>query len=108
MRERSKEDSTFPYWVALGSLGFALVLFLSNTVPAVRERQKLQAVRGELDDRLRSFREAIRATAAGVRLGGERGSFDLQALLVAIDDAGFTPTELCAAYPDPVADTDSR
>ena len=97
MAERSKKDNTFPQWVALMSLGFALTLFFANTVPALRERDGLAEVRGELADLVQRYEEAIRQTQLGI---GDASEYDLQALLVAIDQLGYTPQELCRAYPE--------
>ncbi len=88
--------SHFPHWVALGSLAFVLWLFFANTVPALRERNELQAH----EQSLRQLRADYDAAIEQARLGtGPDAHYDLQALLVAIDQCGFTPAELCAAYP---------
>ncbi|MFK7742355.1 MAG: hypothetical protein AB8H80_18725 [Planctomycetota bacterium] len=94
----------FPYWVALGSLCFALWLFFSNTVGALRERQGLRGVQLELDELREQYERAIgeaQLDAGPQRAAGSQHSprYDLQALLVAIDRQGFTPTELCQAHP---------
>ena len=97
MRHRPPEaPSSFPHWVALGSLGVALVLFFGNTAPALREQQALHDVATDLQRLQRSYDDAIRQAALGL---GPRANYDLQALLVAIDQQGYTPLELCAAYP---------
>jgi hypothetical protein len=103
MRERTTKDNTFPHWVALLSLGFALTLFFANTVPALRERDGLQEVEYELADLRQRYEDAIRANQLGV---GQASEYDLQSLLVAIDRLGYTPTELCAAHPERLAETD--
>ncbi len=92
----SSEDNSFPYWVAWISLGFALTLFFANTVPALRERDGLREVDQDLTQLRRSYEDAIRQRHVGA---GQANEYDLQALLVAIDQLGFTPRELCAAYP---------
>lgn len=97
MRERSPKDNSFPHWVALMSLGFALTLFFANTVPALRERDGLREVGDELEDLAKRYEEAIRQTQFGV---GDASEYDLQSLLVAIDHLGYTPQELCSDYPD--------
>jgi hypothetical protein len=97
MRPRASEpSSSFPWWVALASLGFVLLLFFTNTVPALRDRQSLRDVQQELVGLRRQYDDAIRAASLGL---GPRSNYDLQSLLVAIDQQGFTPLELCAAYP---------
>lgn len=101
MAERAKKDNTFPHWVALMSLGFALTLFFANTVPALRERDGLAEVNMELADLVERYEEAIRQTQLGV---GDASEYDLQALLVAIDQLGYTPHELCRAYPERAAE----
>jgi hypothetical protein len=96
MSRTHDEPSTFPRWVALSSLAFVLWLFFANAVPAMRERSQLQAHAAELVDLRDRFDVAITEARLGV---GQRVHQDLQALLVAIDQHGFTPAELCAAYP---------
>lgn len=97
MRHRATEAaSSFPRWVALASLGLALTLFFANTVPALREQQGLREVQVELTDLQRRYEDAIRTAALGI---GPRTNYDLQSLLVAIDQQGYTPLELCAAHP---------
>lgn len=93
--------SHFPHWVALASLGFVLWLFFANTVPALRERQELHELAGSLGKLRADYDAAIQQARLGV---GPNAHFDLQALLVAIDQRGYTPAELCAAYPE----TESR
>ena len=97
MRARPTKENSFPHWVALMSLGFALTLFLANTVPALRERDGLQDVDVELSDLVLRYEEAIRQTQLGA---GGASKYDLQSLLVAIDHLGYTPRELCRAYPE--------
>lgn len=96
MSDRSANSNSFPHWVALLSLGFALTLFFANTVPALRERDGLEQVDGELKDLVRRYDDAIRQTQLGV---GGASEYDLQSLLVAMDHLGYTPYELCRAYP---------
>lgn len=95
-RTADDEPSTFPRWVALSSLAVVLWLFFANAVPAMRERSELQAHAAELFRIRDDFDVAIAEARLGV---GQRVHCDLQALLVAIDQHGFTPAELCAAYP---------
>ena len=92
----TSKDNTFPFWVAWISLGLALVLFFANTVPALRERDGLREVDRELADLRQRYEDAIRERHVGA---GHASEYDLQSLLVAIDQLGFTPRELCAAYP---------
>ena len=87
----------FPWWVAAGSLAFALWLFFGNTVPALHERQELRAHAQDLLELRETYDRAIQEARLGV---GPNAHYDLQALLVAIDECGFTPLELCAAYPE--------
>jgi len=106
MRERTtkEKENTFPHWVALMSLGFALTLFFANTVPALRERDGLQEVEYELADLRERYEEAIRQTQLGV---GQASEYDLQSLLVAIDQLGYTPLELCAAHPERLGENET-
>ena len=97
-RSTAEDESRFPYWVALGSLAFVLWLFFGNTVPALHERQQLQQYADELAGLRATYDAAIQEARLGV---GPSSHYDLQALLVAIDQHGFTPYELCAAYPEP-------
>jgi hypothetical protein len=96
-RTNVEAPSRFPHWVAAGSLAFALWLFFGNTVPAVHEREELRAHANELARLRASYDAAIQEARLGV---GPNAHYDLQALLVAIDQSGFTPLELCAAYPE--------
>lgn len=96
MSRTADEPTTFPRWVALSSLAAVLWLFFANAVPAMRERSELQAHAAELFRLRDDYDVAITDARLGV---GQRGHCDLQALLVAIDQHGFTPAELCAAYP---------
>ncbi|MFM1873408.1 MAG: hypothetical protein RL398_2830 [Planctomycetota bacterium] len=94
---RSLHDS-FPRWVALASLLLALWVFFTNTVPAAREREELTEVAFELKDLRRRFDGAIQERRIGL---AQDHSVDLQAVLVAIDQQGLTPAELCASHPLP-------
>lgn len=96
-RTRAEAPSHFPWWVAVGSLVAVLWLFAGNTVPALRERQQLRAYADELAALRRSYDTAIQEARLGLGPGAHH---DLQALLVAIDRLGFTPSELCLAYPE--------
>lgn len=96
-RTPTDHASSFPGWVALASLVAALWLFFANAIPAQKEREELRdlanevwRLRGEADGKIAETRLAR----------GPNAHQDLQALLVAIDRLGFTPAELCAAYPD--------
>lgn len=100
---RNDEDTHFPRVVAWLGLILAVVLFLSNTVPAVRERAELRATAMDLQALRQQYDAAIaHATAA---MPGPRGEQDLQSVLVAIDRIGWTPAELLRCYPEPVAET---
>ena len=96
-RTNAEAPSHFPHWVALGSLAFVLWLFFSNTVPAFRERSELNALGKDLAGLKTRYDAAIQEARLGL---GPNAHFDLQALLVAIDQKGFTPAELCLAYPE--------
>ena len=96
-RTTAEAPSHFPHWVALGSLAFVLWLFFGNTVPALRERQELLAHAESLAALRADYDAAIQEARLGV---GPNAHYDLQALLVAIDQRGYTPLELCAAYPE--------
>lgn len=89
--------SSFPGWVALASLATAVWLFFANAIPAQKEREELRDLANEVW-RLRGETDGKIAEARLAR--GANSHQDLQALLVAIDRLGFTPAELCAAYPD--------
>lgn len=96
-REAKDSSSSFPYWVALSSLGVALWLFFANAAPAVRERAELERLDQDLGQLRQSYDEAIHEA----RLArGSATRQDLQALLVAIDRLGLTPAELCALHPE--------
>jgi hypothetical protein len=95
-RTNAEAPSNFPHWVALGSLAFVLWLFFSNLVPALRDRDQLEAVARDLVALRRNYDAAIQEARLGL---GPNAHYDLQALLVAIDQQGYTPFELCLAYP---------
>ncbi|MCB9885002.1 MAG: hypothetical protein H6838_05890 [Planctomycetes bacterium] len=103
-RTPAAANDSFPRWVALASLVVVLWLFFSNTVPAVRERTELQGVLSDLGDLHRQADKVITERRLG--LASDR-DLDLQALLVAIDQQGLTPAELCAAHPAPIADDEN-
>src|SRR5262245_28436062 len=96
-RTNPEAPSHYPHWVALGSLAFVLWLFFGNTVPALRERQELRDHAQALARLKASYDAAIEEARLGV---GPNAHYDLQALLVAIDQRGYTPLELCVAYPE--------
>lgn len=99
-RSAKANPSSFPHWVALCSLGLVLWLFFGNTVPALHEREQLRAVHDELSGLRARYDQAI----ADAQLGrGRHADYDLQGLFLAIDQRGYTPAELCAAYPQPAA-----
>lgn len=99
--EHSEGETRFPWVVAWIGLAVAIVLFFSNTVPAVRERAELRATAADLQNLRQQYDAAIaHATAA---LPGPKGEQDLQSILVAIDRIGWTPAELLRCYPEPPA-----
>jgi hypothetical protein len=93
--------SSFPHWVAWGSLAAALLLFFGNTVPAVRERTALAATENELKTLRHRYDDALLLARNATPVGD---ADDLQSLLVAIDAIGWTPEELLRHY----RDNDSR
>jgi hypothetical protein len=95
---RNDDETQFPRVVAWLGLVLAVVLFLSNTVPAVRERAELRATAIDLQN-LRSQYDAAIAHAIAA-MPGPGGEQDLQAVLVAIDRIGWTPAELLRCYPE--------
>ncbi|MBL8754940.1 MAG: hypothetical protein JNK15_16670 [Planctomycetes bacterium] len=96
-RSPSDAPSHFPHWVALGSLAFVLWLFFSNMVPALQEKEQLLAREGQLVQLRKDYDAAIQEARLGV---GPNAHFDLQALLVAIDQHDLTPLELCLLHPE--------
>ena len=93
-------DSTFPQWVAWGSLVLALGLFFGNTTDALREQDDLARLRAEILTKRMEFDDALaRARPGTPGLNGDQE--DLQSLLVAIDRLGYTPAELLQHYPEP-------
>ncbi len=96
-RSPTEAPSHFPHWVALGSLAFVLWLFFSNTVPALHENEALAQHESELKKLKVDYDAAIQEARLGV---GPNAHFDLQALLVAIDQRNLTPVELCMLHPE--------
>ncbi len=95
---RNEAETQFPRVVAWFALALAVVLFLSNTVPAVRERQALRATANDLQQLRQQYDAAIAHAIAA--MPGPKGEQDLQAVLVAIDRIGWTPDELLRCYPE--------
>jgi len=81
------EGEIFPWLISLGCLFSGLFIFLSSTVPALRESRDLQ--RAE-----KLYSEAVEAIR---RQTHERRNFRLdlpfesEAILIALDDLGLTP-----------------
>ena len=96
--KRNDDETQFPRVVAWFALALSVVLFLSNTVPAVRERQALRATATDLHNLRQQFDAAIAHAVAA--MPGPKGEQDLQAVLVAIDRIGWTPDELLRCYPE--------
>ncbi len=94
--ERVRDETlSFPMLVTFGALATALILLLTSTLPALRERQELDSV---LTDKSRLRSDYVDRLVELRRPQG--GSVeDLQALLVTIDDLGLTPAELLALHP---------
>ena len=88
--------------LAVGFLIAGLMLFFTATVPALRERHALQQAEKGLGNTLQEYHKLLRdfgSRAVGGR--GERaGHYDLQALLVAIDNLGHTPAEILTLFPE--------
>lgn len=82
----------------MGSLIFVLALFFSNTVPALEERQNLTSLHHDLLNLRQQYEDAIDSAARLAQLGKGPENFDLQSLLVAIDQQGYTPMELDVIY----------
>jgi hypothetical protein len=83
-------ERTFPAWITLLSTLVAMLLFLTMTVPAVREQRELRRIesekarlRAQYEDTLRTDRERRRAL-----------HWDPQTVLLEIDRLGLTPQEL--------------
>ncbi len=93
----SARASTFPFWVALASLVVAAWLYTSAAIPAVQERAHLRTLHADFT----ALRARYDTAITEVRLGRSPGAnWDLQSLFVAIDQHGYTPAELAAAYPE--------
>ena len=82
----------------MGSLIFVLALFFSNTVPALEERQNLTSLHHDLLNLRQQYEDAIDSAARLAHLGKGPENFDLQSLLVAMDQQGYTPMELDVIY----------
>jgi hypothetical protein len=87
--------SSFPTWVAAGSLTAALLLFFGSMVPALAERDALRVDGAELKKARAQYEMVIQHLRPGAP-----GAADLQSVLVAIDRLGWTPEELLRHYPD--------
>jgi hypothetical protein len=89
------ETLSFPILVTFGALATALLLLLTSTLPALRERQELDRVLTEHSRLRRDYVDRL----VELRRPRTGNSKDLQALLVAIDGLGLTPAELIALHP---------
>ncbi len=89
------ETLSFPMLVTFGALATALILLLTSTLPALRERQDLDRVLSEYSRLRKDYVERL----VELRRPRSGSSEDLQALLVAIDGLGLTPAELIALHP---------
>ena len=90
-----EETLPFPMLVTFGALATALLLFLTNTAPALQERQSLARVEDEMNHRLQDYLQKLIALRRQDHL-----DWDVQALLVSIDELGLTPAELLALHPE--------
>lgn len=96
--EPDRSDRTpFPTVVAWGSLLLAVLVFFGNAVPALRERADLRATRARLQELREQYDRAL--ASAWASAPGHRGADDLQSVLVAIDQIGWTPEELLRSHP---------
>ncbi len=91
-----EQTLSFPMLVTFGAFAAALLLFLTNMAPALRERQLLE--RAELDQA--RLRHEYVHRLAELRTRENSRDRDLQSLLVAIDSLGLTPAELLALHPE--------
>jgi len=105
MPSTPQESSRFPTIVGWVSLILALWLFFGNTVPALREHKQLQQTEADLQQLRSRYDSALEHLRASTN---ERGrSPDLQSVLVAIAQIGWTPQELLRNYPaEPLAEDD--
>ncbi|GAB4150828.1 MAG: hypothetical protein Fur0037_19460 [Planctomycetota bacterium] len=94
MSEPRERESSFPHWVTWLSLAAAVLLFLGNTVPALREKAELREAQRELSDLRARYERAMQQARTAIAAPD-----DLQSLLVAIDRLGWTPAELLHSYP---------
>ena len=97
------ETLSFPMLVTFGALATALILLLTSTLPALRERQELDWVLTETTRLRRDFVDRL----VELRRPAGGSEDDLQALLVAIDGLGLTPAELIALHPAETAAEDT-
>lgn len=80
----------FSLLITLLCVGAGTALFLYSTTPALREHTWLSGVAREQT----KLRDALRAHIAALRAKESALQWDVQTLLLAIDDLGLTPTEL--------------
>ena len=94
----------FPMLVTFGALAVALLLFLTNTAPALQERRMLERVE---EDRYFQLRKCVR-TLIRLRRQELQGDEGVQAVLVSIDNLGLTPAELLILHPEEADHTVER
>ena len=91
-----EEALPFPMLVTFGAFAAALLLFLTNTAPALQERQSLEHVEDEVNQQWRDCVEKL----IDLRRQDHDADWDVQALLVSIDAMGLTPAELLILHPE--------
>ena len=104
MSKTSDPTSTaLPLWIAAGCLVAGVLLFFGNTMPALAERDQLDAIEDDLAALRNHHDHAIqkaRLAGAGSRWEQDGSEpIDLQSLFVAIDQKGYTISEFCEAWP---------
>ena len=95
-REAGAADDRFPWIISLASLCAGLYLFLSSTVPALRERMELR--RSE-----NSYRQAVELVGSQTlqqRRRLQRLPRDPEVILVEFDRLGMLPEQAIASYAD--------
>ncbi len=99
------EAEIFPWLVCLGCLFCALYLFLSSTVPALRERK-------DLSHKDKTFLKALQETrwqTEDLRIRRADLPHDPTSILVALDELGLTPEEAMSRFGiDPSGRQDPR
>lgn len=95
-REGDSGGESFPWVISLACLCAGLYLFLSSTVPALRERMELR----KSEHRYRQAVDQVQIDTKEQRWRRQRLSHDPEVILVEFDRQGMLPEQAILRYAD--------